>query len=187
MSFSLGGSKQKASQQSTENTTQTYTPNSQYLGLVNGGLGMAQNLSFNGTDQGDIDRFANPYVAQVGAATSAGINRSRDAQANQLSGHAAAAGAFGGSGWGLLQGENTRAYADAEASALAGINANGYQSALGAAQNETAGQNAFDLNAVQTYLQGLGLLGNWGTTTGMGTSSGSSKGSGMNFGVSGKF
>lgn len=171
MSFNLGGSKQKS--RTEESTTQTYTPNQGFLDRVTPGLDSALGLmgNYRQTSQADIDRFANPYLSQVGDATSAALMRSRDVTGNNLDAQAAKAGAFGGTGWGLLRGENNRAYADAEAQALAGINASGYQNALGAAQGETANSNQFDMGALQTYLQGLGLLGNWGTTTGQGTSS----------------
>ena len=168
MSLSFGGSKQKS--RTEENTSQTYTPNSQFLDMTQGGLNKSLGLigNYHPTTQAQIDGFANPYLAQVGQATSDALHRSRDVQGNSLDAQAAKAGAFGGSGWGLLRGENNRGFADAEASALAGINANGYQSALTAAQGENANSNQFDMNALQTYLQGLGLLGNWGTTTGTG-------------------
>lgn len=168
MGFTLSGSATKARKE--ENTSQTYTPNSQFLNLTQSGLDKSLGLmgNYHPTGQAQIDSFANPYLSQVGQATSDALHRSRDVQGNSLDAQAAKAGAFGGSGWGLLRGENNRGFADAEASALAGINANGYQSALTAAQGENANSNQFDLNALQTYLQGLGLLGNWGTTTGTG-------------------
>lgn len=176
----LGGSNQR--QRTQENTTQTFTPDQGLVDRINPGLDRALGLmgNYTRTSQEDIDRFANPYLSQVGDATSAALMRSRDVTGNNLDAQAAKAGAFGGTGWGLLRGENNRAYADAEAQALAGINAGGYQSALGAAQGETANSNQFDMGALQTYLSGLGLMGNWGTTTGTGTSS--SRGSGMQYG-----
>lgn len=183
MSFNLGGSSQRSRTQ--ENTTQTYTPNAQFLDQTQGGLDRALGLmgNYRQTSQADIDRFANPYLSQVGDATSAALMRSRDVTGNNLDAQAAKAGAFGGTGWGLLRGENNRAYADAEAQALAGINAGGYQQALGAAMGENANSNQFDMGALQTYLQGIGLLGNWGTTTGQGTTN--SSGRGMTYGVRG--
>lgn len=176
----LGGSSQKQRQE--QSTTQKYTPDQGLLDRVNPGLDSALGLmgNYKQTSQADIDRFANPYLSQVGDATSAALMRSRDVTGNNLDAQAAKAGAFGGTGWGLLRGENNRAYADAEAQALAGINAGGYQSALGAAQGENANSNQFDMGALQTYLSGLGLLGNWGTTTGTGLTK--SSGSGLTAG-----
>lgn len=188
MSLSFGGNKQKAKQNETFDKTESFTPNAEYLGMVRGGLDKALGLagSFNpiGTEQ--IDAFRNPYVDDVAGRTSQGLARSRDMQANELSGKAAAAGAFGGSGWGLLQGENTRAFADAEADALAGINAQAYDRATQVAQSEEERRMQAQLASIQSYLGGLGLLGNWGTGTSSGTGSGTSSGSGFNWGVQGK-
>jgi hypothetical protein len=183
MSFGLSGSREKSRQE--QSTTQTYTPNQGFLDRVNPGLDSAMGLmgNYRQTSQADIDRFANPYLSQVGDATSAALMRSRDVTGNNLDAQAAKAGAFGGTGWGLLRGENNRAYADAEASALAGINANGYQNALGAAMGENANSNQFDMGALQTYLSGLGLLGNWGTTTGNALT----KGTGSQIGATASF
>jgi hypothetical protein len=183
MSFGLSGSREKSRQE--QNSTQTYTPNAQFLGQTQQGLDRAMGLmgNYQQTSQEDINRFANPYLSQVGDATSAALMRSRDVTGNNLDAQAAKAGAFGGTGWGLLRGENNRAYADAEAQALAGINANGYQNALGAAMGENAASNQFDMGALQTYLQGLGLLGNWGTTTGNALT----KGTGSQIGATASF
>ena len=186
MSFSLGGSKSKSRQETTSNETSTYNPNADFLARSQGGLDRALGLigGYNRTSQEDIDRFANPYLEQVGQQTSNAINRSRDVTANNLDAQAAKSGAFGNTGWALLRGESGRGYADAEAQALAGINATGYQNALGAAMGENQAASGFDLNALQSYLQGLGLL-NYGTTTSTGTRL--NKTSGTNFNASGSF
>lgn len=178
--MSFGGSAQKSS--STQNTTQTYTPSGEFLNLVQPGLSSAMGLmgNYRRTSGEDVNQYLNPYLGQVADVTSQQIGRSRDIAANNLDAQAAKAGAFGGSGWGLLRGENQRAYADAEAQALAGINAGGYNTALQAAMGENQNASAYDLNALQTYLSGLGLLGNWGTSTG--TANTKSKGMGLNFG-----
>lgn len=182
MSLSFGGNKSKSS--STQNSVQSYTPNQEFLNLVQPGLNSALGLmgNYQRTSADDVSGFLNPYLGQVADVTSQQIQRSRDVTGNNLDAQAAKAGAFGGSGWGLLRGENNRAYADAEASALAGINANGYNTALQAAMGENQNASGYDLNALQTYLSGLGLLGNWGTQTG--TQTGTQRGSGMNFGAS---
>lgn len=174
MSLSFGGSKTKSRQE--ENTSQTYSPNAGFVSGVQGLLGQAGQMQYRPTTQAQIDGFANPYLSQVGDATSAALMRSRDVTGNNLDAQAAKAGAFGGSGWGLLRGENNRGYADAEATALAGINANGYQQALGAAQTESQNANQFGLQNLLAQLQGYGLL-NYGTTTGTGLTK--SSGSGM--------
>lgn len=178
MSFSLGGSKTKQRQEENTTRTETYTPNAGYVTGVQSLLDSAGQRQYQPTTQAQIDAFANPYLAQVGQTTSDQLMRSRDVTGNNLDAQAAKAGAFGGSGWGLLRGENNRGYADAEAQALAGINAQGYQSALGAAQSENQAANQFDLSSLLAQLQGYGLL-NFGTTTGVGTGLTKSSGSGI--------
>ena len=175
MSFSLGGSKQKQSQ--TTNETSTFTPNQQFLDQTQTGLNSAMGLmgSYRPTTGADVQQYLNPYMDTV----SQGIQRQAGIAANNNDAQAAAAGAFGGTGWGLLRGETARGYADAEANAQA----QGYNTALQTVVGENQASQAFDLNALQTYLSGLGLLGNWGTTNTTGNSKGS--GSGFNFGVKG--
>ena len=186
MGFSFGGKKEKSRQETMSNETSTYNPNAGFVNRAEGGLDRALGLigGYNRTSQEDIDRFANPYLEQVGQQTSNAINRSRDVTANNLDAQAAKAGAFGNTGWALLRGESGRGYADAEAQALAGINAGGYDRALGAAMGENQAASGFDLNTLQSYLQGLGLL-NFGTTTTSGT--GLNKTSGTNLSASASY
>lgn len=175
MSFSLGGSKQKQTQSQTENSTSTFTPNAQFLDMTQNGLSSALGLmgNYGVTGKADVANYLNPYQDTI----SAGIRRAGDIAANNNDAQAAAAGAFGGSGWGLLRGETARGYADAEANALA----SGYNTALQAAMQERGNAANYDMGALQTYLSGLGLLGNWGTTTSSGTSSGKSSGTKLGF------
>lgn len=181
MGFSLGGSKQKSSQTTNQSGTQTFTPNAQYLNMVQVGTNQALGLigGYDRTTPEQIQAVYNPYMDTV----SAGIQRQAGIAANNNDAQAAAAGAFGGTGWGLLRAETARGYADAEAQAQA----QAYDRALGAAMNENAASQAYDLNALQTYLSGLGLLGNWGTTTSSGTSNSKGKSSGFNWGLTGQF
>lgn len=180
MGFSFGGNKQKSSQNSTQNQTSTFTPNSQYLGMVQNGLNQSLGLigNYDRTTGEDVQGYLNPYMDTI----TDGLARQASIAANGNDAQAAAAGAFGGSGWGLLRGETQRGYADAQAQALA----QGYNTAQQAAISENQAAQAYDLAGLQSYLSGLGLLGNWGTTNTSGTSSGTSKGSGFNWGVAGR-
>jgi|GEM_PF-5360742 len=177
MGFSLGGSKQKSTQSQTQNQTSTFTPNQQFLGQVQGGLNSAMGLmgGYDRTTASDAQAYLNPYMDTV----SQGIQRAGSIAANNVDAQGAAAGAFGGSGWGLLRSETQRGYADAEANARVGA----YDRALQTAVGENQAAQNYDLQALQTYLSGLGLLGNWGTTTSSGSSTGKATGSGMNFGA----
>ena len=180
MGLSFGGNKQKTSQQETQNTTQSFTPNAEYLNMVQGGLNQSLGLigGYDKTSGADVANYLNPYQDTI----SAGIRRSGQIAGNANDAQAAAAGAFGGSGWGLLRGETQRGFADAEAQSLA----QGYNTAQAAAIGENQAAQGYDLSALQTYLSGLGLLGNWGTTTGNSTGTSSGKTSGMQFGLAAK-
>lgn len=185
MGFSLGGNKQKTSQQQTQNTNQTstFTPNAQFLNQTQTGLDQALGLmgGYQKTTGADVQGYLNPYMDTI----QSGLARQAAIASNGNDAQAAAAGAFGGTGWGLLRGETQRGYADAQAGALA----QGYNTAQQAAMAENQASQGYDLSALQTYLSGLGLLGNWGTTNTTGNSSGTSKGksSGINWGVTGQF
>lgn len=183
MSFSLGGNKQKSRNETTENTNQTstFTPNAQFLDMTQTGLNQALGLmgGYGQTGAADVANYLNPYQDTI----SAGIRRSGDIAANNNDAQAAAAGAFGGSGWGLLRGETARGYADAEANALA----QGYNTALQAAMGERANAANYDMGALQTYLSGLGLLGNWGTSNTVGSGTSLNKGTGSNIGFNAGF
>lgn len=172
MSFSLGGNKNKSRQETSEsmNQTSTFNPNQQFLDMTQTGLNQSLGLmgNYGQTGAADVANYLNPMQDVI----SAGIRRSGDIAANGNDAQAAAAGAFGGTGWGLLRGETARGYADAEAQSLA----QGYNTALNAAMGERANAANYDMGALQTYLSGLGLLGNWGTTNTSGTSTGLNKG-----------
>lgn len=177
MSFSLGGSKQKSTQNQTQNSTSTFTPNQQFLNQVQSGVGSALGLmgSYDRTTGADVANYLNPRQDVI----SQGIQRQAGIAGNNVDAQAAAANAFGGTGWGLLRGETQRGYADAEAMSQA----TGYDNALAAAMGENQAARGYDLQALQTALQSLGLLGNWGTTTSSESSTGKATGSGMNFGA----
>lgn len=179
MSLNFGGNKQKSSQ----NSVQSFAPSPEFLNLVQPGLDRSLGLigNYQRTTADDISGFMNPYLDQVAATTSQQIQRSRDITGNNLDAQAARAGAFGGTGWGLLRGENNRAYADAEAGALASINAGGFNAALQAALGENQAASGYDMNALNSYLGGLGLLSNWGTTTGNTQNRGSNMGFNLGF------
>lgn len=179
--LSIGGgkNKSKSSQTQTQNSTSTYTPSQEFLGLLNPVLGQAQGLigqGYSPVNQEQVQGYLNPYMDAV----SSGLRRQADIGATNLDGQAAAAKAFGGSGWGLLRAENERALLDTEAQSQAAA----YDRALAAAMGENQAGASFDLNALGQYGGLLGLLGNWGTTNSSGTATSKGKGTQMdlNFG-----
>lgn len=184
MGFSLGGSKQKTSQQQTQNMNQTSTfnPSQGFLGLLDPAINRAQGLM--GQSQGplsgaDVANYLNPNMDYINQ----NLSRQAGIAANNNDAQAAAAGAFGGTGWGLLRGETARGFADAAASA----SANAYTTAQQMALADREARNNYDLNSLGAYGGLLGLLGNWGTTNTTGTSTGTSTGTqkGSQWGLAG--
>lgn len=98
-----------------------------------------------------IESYSNPFQQQVIDATMAQLNEQAAQQQNQLAGQAVQGGVFGGSRYGVQQAELAGAQQQAQAQALAGLNAQNYGQALQAAQNQLERQRLAGL--------GIGALG----------------------------
>lgn len=98
-----------------------------------------------------IESYSNPFQQQVIDATMAELNKQAAQQQNQLAGQAVQGGVFGGSRYGVQQAELAGAQQQAQAQALAGLNAQNYGQALQAAQNQLERQRLAGL--------GIGALG----------------------------
>lgn len=88
----------------------------------------------------DIERFMNPYTDNVVDAFYSDNNRQAKLADLQARGAATSAGAWGGSGEGVLRGLTQDSYIRAGASGAANLRNQGFQTALGAAQQD-AGRN----------------------------------------------
>lgn len=106
--------------------------------------------------QGDIDRFMNPYLNDVVAATQADMAEQFGQQRAALDARAAGAGAFGGSRFGVreaqLDGEQSRALG----STLGGLRADGFNTALNFADRDVgrrqqANQANFNLQGQRAF------------------------------------
>ena len=97
----------------------------------------------------NIAAFQNPYQQQVTDRTLQGLERQRQMQMNTLGAQASSAGAFGGSRHGVAEALTNEAFARQGADTMAGLNQQGFNTALGAAQNQQS-----------MMLQGAGQLGN---------------------------
>ncbi len=86
--------------------------------------------------QANLDPFTNPYQSQVVDQTLQDLDRAR--QMSIVGGEDAAlgAGAFGGSRHGIADSETNRAFAEQAARTAGQLNAQGFNTALGAAQNQ---------------------------------------------------
>ncbi len=87
---------------------------------------------------GQIQNYSNPFQQNVIDATMANINETNAQQQNQVVGNAIAQGALGGNRVGVAQGELARQQGLANGQTFAGLNAQNYQQALAAAQQDRA-------------------------------------------------
>ena len=111
--------------------------------------GALQGTTAAGMNQPDIMAFQNPYTQQVIDASMADLERQRLMQQNQLGAQATAANAFGGSRQGIAEAETNRAFAQQGGQLASGLRMQGFNTALGAAQNQQ-----------QQQLNAAGQLGN---------------------------
>jgi len=108
----------------------------------------------------NLNQFVDPYTDQVVNQTIRDMDRARQMTANQVSGDAAKAGAFGGSRSMLMQAENNRNFADRTAAAVGQLRSQGFQRAADRAQQEQLqrlGLSASDIQNVRG-LQSQGAL-----------------------------
>lgn len=93
--------------------------------------------AYNTALQGpNIGQFMNPFTSAVTARTMGDMNRSRQMAMNDLGAQASRAGAFGGSRHGVAEAETNRAFFDQAGNMAANLNMQGFNTALGAAQNQ---------------------------------------------------
>ena len=111
--------------------------------------GALQGTTAAGMNQPDIMAFQNPYTQQVIDASMADLERQRLMQQNELGAQATAANAFGGSRQGIAEAETNRAFAQQGGQLASGLRLQGFNTALGAAQNQQ-----------QQQLNAAGQLGN---------------------------
>lgn len=91
---------------------------------------------------GGIQTYMNPYTQQVIDLAGQDIERQRQMTQNQLGAQAQAAGAFGGSRQGVAEAMTNSEFARQMAETTAGLRQQGFQTALGASQQDVANQMA---------------------------------------------
>lgn len=92
------------------------------------------------TAVGGIQQYFNPYEQQVIDLSMADLERQRQMQMAQMGAQASAAGAFGGSRQGVAQALTNEAFAQQGGQLAAQLRAQGFQTALGASQQDVANQ-----------------------------------------------
>ena len=116
------------------NPQQAAQPNvyGQSAGAYQGALG-ATGAAMAGPQ---IGRFMNPYTQMVTGNTLQDLERQRQMQTNTLGAQAQAAGAFGGSRQGVAEALTNEAFARQGAQTFGNLQQQGFNTALGAAQNQ---------------------------------------------------
>lgn len=93
--------------------------------------------AYNTALQGpNIGQFMNPFTSAVTARTMDDMNRARMMTMNQNGAQATQAGAYGGSRHGIADAETNRAFFDQAGNMAANLNMQGFNTALGAAQQQ---------------------------------------------------
>jgi hypothetical protein len=112
---------------------------------------------------GGIQTYMNPYTQQVIDLAGQDIERQRQMAQNQLGSQAQAAGAFGGSRQGVAEAMTNSEFARQMAETSAGLRQQGFNTALGASQQDVANQmqaafaNQDAFGRSQEFGQGLTL------------------------------
>ena len=129
-----------------QNTAQpsVYNQSSQAYNAALGGTGAIA------AGQGpNIGQFFNPFTQAVTNTTLRNLGSAQQQAMNQIGQQASAAGAFGGSRHGVAEAQTNEAFVQQAADTLANLNQQGFNTALGAAQQQQ-----------QTQLGALGQLAN---------------------------
>ena len=132
---------------------------SQQFGNANQGIQGPVNYQQEKTLQQKMAEFQNPYTQQVVNQTIEDMDRARRMTANQISGDAAKAGAYGGSRAMLAQAENNRNFADRTAAAIGRLRSQGFSDAANLAQQENL-QRLQMSGADRMQVRGLDSAGN---------------------------
>jgi hypothetical protein len=110
---------------------------------------------------GQIQQYQNPFQQQVVGATEAQFNQQNAQQQSQLTGNAAAQGALGGDRVGVAQGTLAGQQQLAEAPVIAGLETQGYNTALqtALAEQQQMGNAAYSLGNLGVAGQNAALTG----------------------------
>ena len=115
-----------------------------------------------GFDQQAVDSYFNPFQQQVVDQTLADIERQRQMASQNIGQQASAARSFGGSRHGVAEGVMAGEYGRTAAQTAAGLRSQGYQQALGLAQQQQQLNQAAGMQGAQFGLSAAQQLGNMG-------------------------
>jgi len=125
-----------------------------------------------GTAVGGINTYMNPYTQQVINTSMADLERQRQTQMNALGAQATAAGAFGGSRQGVAEALTNQGFAQQGGQLASQLRAQGFDTALGASQQDIANRLQAQMSNQQAGLQGaqqrMGAAGQLGDLSNVG-------------------
>lgn len=125
-----------------------------------------------GTAAGGINTYMNPYTQQVIDTSMADLERQRQTQMNALGSQATAAGAFGGSRQGVAESLTNTGFAQQGGQLASQLRQQGFNTALGASQQDVANRLQANIQNQQAGLQGaqqrMGAAGQLGDLSNLG-------------------
>jgi hypothetical protein len=146
-----------------------------YTGALQGtqaGMGYNPQQVSAGTAAGGINTYMNPYTQQVIDTSMADLERQRQTQMGALGAQATAAGAFGGSRQGVAEALTNQGFAQQGGQLASQLRQQGFNTALGASQQDVANRLQANIQNQQAGLQGaqqrLGAAGQLGNLSQMG-------------------
>ena len=122
------------------NAAAAYKPNNISAQQVGTTFGYTPDTVAAQTALGGIQQYFNPYTQQVIDTSMADLERQRMMQTAQMGAQATAAKAFGGSRQGVAQALTNEAFANQGGQLASQLRAQGFQTALGASQQDVANQ-----------------------------------------------
>jgi len=121
---------------------------------------------------GGINTYMNPYTQQVINTSMADLERQRQTQMNALGSQATAAGAFGGSRQGVAEALTNTGFAQQGGQLASQLRQQGFNTALGASQQDVANRLQANIQNQQAGLQGaqqrMGAAGQLGDLSNLG-------------------
>ena len=184
LSLTGGKDKRKTSEKGAFNQTESNVMSDRANGLLQGGINDLKGRAYTPLDMSRVQQFQDPYQRDVRDATMTQLGQDRKVAYNQLDERLARSGAFGDSRRGIQEAEVAGQFDRTGAATLAGLNAAGFSQALQAAMSENQGRNEFDTSTQDLITRLLSVYGSEGTKAASGTSSGTTKSTGYNFGAS---
>lgn len=182
MGLSLGGGKSKSKTNQTVDQTTTNTISDRGWEALQGGLLGLQGRQYTPVSMDRVGEFRNPYQRDVIDASLAQADAADGRAWAGLDSRLGQSKAFGDKRRGIIEAELAGTQSRDRASMIAGLNQQGFDTALSAAMSENQGANQYDLGLQELVARLIAQQAGEGTQRTTGTTTGTSRGS--NFGFS---